>query len=121
MYNMVDVKKLGKKFSIDPKIKTHMIKVACENCFDKDNVTAYEKDLHDRDFLKQYFECKKCMAVVCESCLDEKENCQECGENEFQNLKPIDIYLCNVCVDETDRICPTCRYPGLQETFLFSD
>ncbi|MFH0861307.1 MAG: hypothetical protein V1921_08905 [Candidatus Altiarchaeota archaeon] len=121
MYNLVDVRKLGKKFEINKKVKTPMIRVSCEQCFSKDIVCSYEKDLPKRDFPKAYKECADCMTILCENCLEEKKECPECGSKTHYSLKPYDIYLCNVCVEHDERVCPTCRYPSLEETFLFPD
>lgn len=110
-----------KNISINPKAKTPVTRIGCENCFTQDTVICYAEDIHDRDFHQKYFECEDCKSVLCAGCVEKELRCEFCGNDSFFQLKPLHLYVCGSCIEEGKKVCHVCRYPELDQSILFSD
>ncbi len=90
------------------------VRADCDNCSKWETVTMYEDEVENRDFKTSFYECEKCRNMFCSVCYpDQKEiKCPFCAKTKSVKIRPFDIYMCNVCLDEWfhDRLCAKCKY-----------
>ncbi|MFC2162413.1 hypothetical protein ACFLRF_01915 [Candidatus Altiarchaeota archaeon] len=100
--------------SLDHPVKKIHVRVDCDNCYKWETVSMYEDEVEDRLFHNHFFECGQCGNIFCSVCTPSasKLKCPLCAADKSIKLKPFDIYLCNVCLQEwhPDKLCGKCRY-----------
>jgi len=111
----------GRKHHIRPlsKHKKIHVKAECDHCHKWECLTAYEDDIGKRDFMLGFFECQDCRKTYCIRCQPDQKKfkCPSCGSTNAKKVKPIDIYVCGVCLREwfNDKLCSECDYEVKEE------
>ena len=109
-----------KKHHIRPlsKHKKIHVKAQCDHCHKWECISTYEDDVEKRDFTLGFCECKNCKKTFCLICQPDEKNfkCPSCGSTSARKIKPIDIYVCGVCLKEwfNDRLCGKCEYEAIE-------
>ena len=106
----------GRKHHIRPlnKHKRIHVRAECDHCHKWECVSTYEDDVENRKFNIGFFECENCRRMFCMRCQPDQGNfkCPACGHASAKKVRPVDIYVCGICMREwfNDKLCSKCDY-----------
>ncbi|MFH1404112.1 MAG: hypothetical protein ABIH11_07580 [Candidatus Altiarchaeota archaeon] len=99
---------------VDHDVDKIHVRADCDNCYKWETVSMYQDEIEHREFNTHFFECEQCGHVICSVCYPDKKDltCPVCTGGRVVKVRPFDIYLCSVCLQEwhNDRLCSVCRY-----------
>ena len=113
---------MKKKHSISPlkpmkNVRSVFVEVECDSCEDREGLYCYEREIKERRFLNEFYECKGCGKVMCINCLEENPMtdgmCIFCHGGTLVKITPKHIYLCKRCFASKEpetKLCKKCKH-----------